>query len=75
MFHSAMAAMKPSRREKVSGLVPSGIKSILQAISFRVCSSWVTDMDNGVGGEYLGYGGSSGVSLGCGGKFGVNFVL
>ena len=55
LFHSAMAAMKPSRREKVSGLMPSGIRSISQAISLRVCSSLVMARDKGVGGGYVGY--------------------
>ena len=61
MFRLAIAAMKPSRSEKVSGLVPSGIKSISQAISFRVCSSLVMATDRGVGGGYFGYCGRFGV--------------
>ena len=61
MFHSAIAAMKPLRREKVSGLVLSGIRSISQAIFFRVCSSLVMAMDKGVGGGYFGYCGRVGV--------------
>ena len=55
MFRLAIAAMKPLRREKVSGLMPSGIKSISQAISFRVGSSLVMAKDRGVGGGYFGY--------------------
>ena len=63
MFHLAIAAMKPSRREKGSGLMLSGIKSISQAISFRICSSLVMAKDRGVGGGYLGYCGRFGVDL------------
>ena len=63
MFRSAIAAMKPSRREKVSGLVPSGIKSISQTISFQICSNRVMDMDKGVSGGYFGYCGRFGVDL------------
>ena len=55
MFRSAIAAMKLLRREKVSGLMSSGIRSISQAISFRVCSSLVMAKDRGVGGGYFGY--------------------
>ena len=55
MFRLAIAAMKPSRREKVSGLMLSGIRSISWAISVRVCSSLVTAKDRGVGGGYFGY--------------------
>ena len=61
MFRSAIAAMKPSRREKVSGLMPSGIRSISQAISLRVCSSLAMGKDRGVGGGYVGYWGKIGV--------------
>ena len=59
----------------MSSLTPSGIRSISCIISARTCSSLVVDRDIGVGGGYLGYRGRSGVSLGCGGKFGVDFVL
>ena len=59
----------------MSSLTPSGIRSISCIISTQTCLSLVVDKDIGVGGGYLGYGGRSGVSLGCGGKFGVDFVL
>ena len=61
LFRLAISAMKPSRREKVSGLTLSGIRSISQAISFRVCSSLVMATDKGVGGGYFGYCGKVGV--------------
>ena len=63
MFCSATAAMKPSRDEKVSGLAPSGIRSISHAISFQVCSSLVMARDKGVRGGCLGYCGKIGVDL------------
>ena len=55
VFRSAIAAMKPLRREKESRLMLSGIRSISWAISLRVCSSLVTAKDRGVGGGYFGY--------------------
>ena len=74
-FRLATAAMKRSRGEGVSYLAPLGIKSISCIMSSWTCSSLVIDKDSGVGGGYLGYGGKFRIGLGCGGKFGVNFVL
>ena len=67
--------MKRSRGEEVSSLTPFGIRSISCIMSSQMCSSLVIDKDIGVGGGYLGYGGKFGISLGCGGKFKVDFVL
>ena len=74
-FHLATAAMKRSRGEGVSYLAPLGIKLISCIMSSWTRLSLVIDKDSGVGGGYLGYDGKFGIGLGCGGKFGVDFVL